>query len=341
MTELSTLIAGAGSALLHVLQLAPDDRVLVVTDQATKRIGEAFQAAAAWQGCATRLFLLPEAARPLRDIPPELAALLDDATVVVNAIEGRGEETPFRVAWLHRIEGLRRIRCGHSPGITEGMFEGGPLAVDYAQLRRTATRLVDDLAGALSARITAPGGTDLTVGLFGRDFRHDCGASVELMVNLPCGEAYCAPVETDADGLLVVDGAVSSLGPPPSPLRVHLRGGRIVRMSCEHAATLHEVGRLTGVDEQASVIGELGIGINPGARIVGRMLEDEKAVRTAHIAFGNNEDMPGGRNCSRTHNDFLIHQPTITVTYNDGRVATPVDGGVPRAGTVAAPPPFD
>jgi leucyl aminopeptidase (aminopeptidase T) len=68
----------------------------------------------------------------------------------------------------------------------------------------------------------------------------------------------------------------------------------------------------------ARVIGELGIGVNPKARITGNLLEDEKAGKTAHIAFGNNENMPGGKNNSKTHRDFLFHSPTLTVTYSDG-----------------------
>lgn len=72
------------------------------------------------------------------------------------------------------------------------------------------------------------------------------------------------------------------------------------------------------MDEMASMIGELGIGLNPNARLTGNLLEDEKAFRTVHIAFGNNQDMPGGKNSSKTHRDYLIKQPTLTVTYQDG-----------------------
>ena len=38
----------------------------------------------------------------------------------------------------------------------------------------------------------------------------------------------------------------------------------------------------------------------------------------AHIAFGNNQDFPGGQNKSKTHVDFLFLKPTISVTYLDG-----------------------
>ena len=43
------------------------------------------------------------------------------------------------------------------------------------------------------------------------------------------------------------------------------------------------------------------------------MLEDEKALRTAHVAFGDNQGFPGGRSTSGRHMDFLVHLPTISV----------------------------
>jgi leucyl aminopeptidase (aminopeptidase T) len=56
------------------------------------------------------------------------------------------------------------------------------------------------------------------------------------------------------------------------------------------------------------------MGLNPGARLVGRMLEDEKALRTAHVAFGSNQGFPGGQIRSGRHVDFLVHRPTVSVT---------------------------
>jgi len=61
--------------------------------------------------------------------------------------------------------------------------------------------------------------------------------------------------------------------------------------------------------------------------LTGIMLEDEKALRTAHIAFGNNEDMPGGRNCSCTHRDFLVKEPTFDVTFHDGSRRVLIEAG--------------
>ena len=81
---------------------------------------------------------------------------------------------------------------------------------------------------------------------------------------------------------------------------------------------MSKVRELTSLDEMASVIGELGVGLNPKARLTGNLLEDEKAGGTAHIAFGYNENMPFGKNNSKTHRDFLFYNPTFSVEYEDG-----------------------
>ena len=103
------------------------------------------------------------------------------------------------------------------------------------------------------------------------------------------------------------------------PVRIEVERGRIRRIEGGTPDLLRKLEELLGVDEEARIIGELGIGLNPGARITGNLLEDEKACRTAHLAFGYNLDMPGGRNGSKTHRDFLFHLPTLEVGYVDGR----------------------
>ncbi|MCK4971472.1 MAG: hypothetical protein KAS77_13130, partial [Thermoplasmata archaeon] len=80
------------------------------------------------------------------------------------------------------------------------------------------------------------------------------------------------------------------------------------------------------IDDEASVIGELGIGINPEARVTGNMLEDEKAVGTVHVAFGNNIEM-GGKNGSRTHRDFHVLKPTLSIEFQDGQTRDIIIGG--------------
>jgi leucyl aminopeptidase (aminopeptidase T) len=321
------MVATALDAMIHVLDLVPEDRVLVVTDAETALIGEAFHTAAAQHGCAVQTYLLPEAERPLVEVPPELSEILPGHSVVLNLIQARGAEVPFRIKWILEIVATKSIRMGHAPGITEAMMTGGPLQVDYATMADLAARLMRGFRDAKSAHITTTAGTDLVVDIQDRTFLTDVKATVKRGSNLPCGEVYCGPVETGADGVLVIDGTCAHLGQPSAPVRLTIAGGTVEQVECADTQMQAKVQGLMDVDPEARVIGELGIGINPSARLVNNMLEDEKAFRTAHIAFGNNSEFPGGQNNSQVHHDFLFHRPTLTVTYKDGSRQTLLENG--------------
>jgi aminopeptidase len=327
MSQMLKMIAAAKGALLHVMELEPEQRVLVVTDAATLRIGEAFRTAATEISCATEMFLLPEKERPLAEVPEDMREAAADKDAVLNMFQASSEETPFRIKWLNFLAAGKRIRVGHGPGITESMMTEGPMNVDYAQMRETARRLIEGFAGAASVHITTLAGTNLTLDITDRPFQGDVAITTRLAGNLPCGEVYCGPVEDGANGILVVDGTFADLRHLTAPLHISVEKGRITRMECQDPAILAKAQQITSVDEEASVIGELGIGINPGARLTGNMLEDEKAFRTGHIAFGANYEFPGGRNHSKTHHDFLFQRPTMVVSYKDGSQRTLIEEG--------------
>lgn len=316
----------AGRALRAVFGVQPGERLLVITDQGKRPIGEAFLAAGTDLGLTGESFVLPEADRPLREIPDSLRAALADRDLVVNAFQGIAAETPFRIQLINLIMTIAS-RLAHCPGIDEAMMTTGPMNVDYHRMQRQAEELMAALAGARSVRLRAPGGTDLELFIEERGFKTDVVVPPGAWGNLPAGEIWCGPEETRGSGILVCDGSVGDLGPVPAPLTLEIEAGRITRIACPDTGFAARVKELTDIDPEACVVGELGIGLNPGARVTGNMLEDEKAFETIHVAFGHNEDMPGGRNRSRTHRDFLVRRPTLVVTYAAGRTRGLIEEG--------------
>ena len=97
-------------------------------------------------------------------------------------------------------------------------------------------------------------------------------------------------------------------------MKLEVKDGKLVALESDDTELVEKIKELTSVDEMASVVGELGIGLNPKARLTGNLLEDEKAGKTA---FGNNTEMPNGKNDSKTHRDFLFYKPTFEVEYLD------------------------
>jgi leucyl aminopeptidase (aminopeptidase T) len=221
----------AARALRTLLQVGSGCTVLVVTDPPTRSIGQAFLEAARQLDAAATLYELP-AIRPILAVPPDLEALLESHRpavpdlVFLNILAGIAEEAPMRVALIERQTALGG-RVGHAPGIDAGMMTEGPMSADYAALAAAADALMGRFDQADSARLTAPGGTDLVLGIRGRAFQSDLAIRNGAMGNLPAGEIWCAPVEDDADGVIVCDGSIGGLGKVEQPLRLEVRRGRL------------------------------------------------------------------------------------------------------------------
>jgi leucyl aminopeptidase (aminopeptidase T) len=323
----SQMVSGAKNVLTNVLSVKPGENVLVVLDESKRKIGDAFSEGATALGASVNVYSLSDHSRPMTEIPSELMGIIKDYNVIINTFQSDSKETPFRVKLLYE-EISHSARVGHAPGITEDMMNKGPMNVDYREVVRLTQRALDAFHDATLVRITTRAGTDLRLDITGRDFETDVLIKKGAFGNLPAGEIWCGPIETSAEGVVVVDGTIGDLGHVKAPLRLTLKGGRLVGLECSDRKFADQVRELVSVDEMAGVIGELGIGTNPGARLVGNMLEDEKAGGTSHIALGNNMDMPGGKNNSETHRDFLFHKPTFVVRRADGTERTVMRDGV-------------
>jgi aminopeptidase len=319
MNDFEKMTISAQKAMIHVLKLDKEDDVLVITDKHTKREGEAFYTAAIDYGSTAYLYFLPENNRPLLEIPSELSALIERKTIVLNIFKGMAEETPFRVKLIDNILTTKSVRVGHCPGITKSMMIEGPMNINYSEMVIAANKLINSFKNAKQVHITAPGGTDIILCIEDRGFSTDTQLIDESHIaNLPCGEIWCGPVENKGNGLIVCDGSIGDIGNVSKPLKIFLEEGKIIKIESEDQKLVEDIEKLINIDEEARILGELGIGLNPGAKLTGNLLEDEKALKTAHIAFGNNEDMEGGQNKSKTHRDFLFNKPTMKVIFKDG-----------------------
>ena len=311
MNNHNKMFSAASAALEYLFKISESDNVLILTDAHSAAIADAFEKASIRNGCPVDFYKIENDQRPLQEIPPGLEKLLPGKTIVLNIIKAYPEEIAFRIKWIFKVEENKQIKMGHMPGITEEMMMNS-VNVDFGGMKMVADKLIETLENAAQLHITTIAGTDILLGVADRKFIDDVGVIPGEMINIPCGEIYCAPLETKANGRIVFDASIGDIGLLRHPLKVFVQKGRITNFESDDKELVKRITELTDIDEDAKVIGELGIGVNPGARITGNMLEDEKALGTAHIAFGNNEDFPGGgKNHSKIHRDFLFY-----ITHN-------------------------
>lgn len=252
------------------------------------------------------------------------------------------------------LHGKRTMRAVWTPGITLDMF-ARTVAIDYELLDARCRSLCRKYDGAESVRVTAPGGTDIVVPVGGRSALVDDGRFGEAGSggNIPAGEVFVSPVvgngfDFGCSGRIVFDGSITVNDGDillESPVYAEVRGGfvqeitggteaekllRTITAAEDSTVRLEAQGKLpAGKGEtyrrNARNIGELGIGLNPAARITGNMLEDEKAFKTCHFAIGANYD---GDAPALIHLDGVVRDPTITISRKDGSRLTVMEGGV-------------
>ena len=126
-----------------------------------------------------------------------------------------------------------------------------------------------------------------------------------------------APVEDSADGVLVVDKSFPGRL-VETPVRITFERGRAVSIEgsveAEELRQIIAEGEAKEHGEWCRVIGELGIGTHPTARLTGNLMTDEKVMGTIHVALGSNVHfMEGGRNPSPIHVDGVVGEPTLVV----------------------------
>jgi aminopeptidase len=315
---MNEMISAASGALEHLFKVSADDKILILTDIYTSTVADAFGQALVRWGCSLEIYLIKNNVRPLTEIPSALEKMLSGKTIVLDIIKAFPEEIAFRIKWIFKVKENKLAKLGHMPGINEEMMLNS-VNVDFAEMKSTAGKIINILSGAARLHITTEKGTDLMLGVQGRIFIEDIGVKTGEDCNLPCGEVYCAPLETKADGVIIFDASIGDIGVLDYPLKVYVKKGRIKKFESEDNELVKKINTLQNVDDDSMVVGELGIGVNPGARITGNMLEDEKALGTAHIAFGNNADFAGGgNNNSKIHRDYLFYRPTIEAAFPDG-----------------------
>jgi leucyl aminopeptidase (aminopeptidase T) len=281
------------------------ERVLVLWSAPQAAVAAAIAAAATARGARVQRTLF-DAAEEFAEPPAEVADSMKAADAVFAVTQGSVSHTAGR-----RAATAAGTRIASLAGITSAMFARA-VDVDYSVLTRDGDFLARMLTAAAEVHLTSESGTDLTISIVGRVGRNDDGdlRAPGAFGNLPAGEAYIAPCEDGASGLVVADGSLLESGLLREPVELRLRDGVLESASGAVGAALLRT--LDAAGPTGRRIAELGIGTNPAARIVGEVLEDEKVRGTVHVAFGASAGI-GGTNVAAVHVDAVIRQPTLEI----------------------------
>lgn len=197
--------------------------------------------------------------------------------------------------------------------------------IDYRELRNRHRKIIQSLGRAREIRVTTKKGTDLTLSIRGNSAISSGGNFSEPGTggNIPAGEVYIAPVEGTGEGRVVVDASSRSrmsTSVMRNPMVINISKGSISSIEGGKEARLLEESldwarKKATYPERVSKLCELGIGTNMNAKVIGATIIDEKAMGTAHVAFGSNHWF-GGTIKTIVHFDQVFWNPVI---YADGK----------------------
>lgn len=343
------LMKAAEVAVKEVLLVKKDEHVLIITnpEKEVYKIAQALYIANVNVGASATLMVQqrktsfdyaePSVINAIRAEPEVIISISaermgKDKEALANPYNGQGGATYSHI-FNYLLYEAKKIRAFWSPKVTLEMFTR-TVPIDYGAMRKRCARIAAKLKYRKEVHVKTELGTDVTIGIRGREPKIDDGnfGAPGRGGNLPAGEIYISPQLGASHGTIVFDGSITldETVVIKKPVKVEIENGFLTKIdggkeAKKLAAYLNfaekkpfEMMKKGELDKRkaeeysknARNIGELGIGTNPKAKIVGNVLEDEKVLGTVHFAIGSNYDHDAS---ALIHSDGIVKKPTITV----------------------------
>jgi leucyl aminopeptidase (aminopeptidase T) len=305
-------LRGAAVLVATCAGLRRGERAYVISDPVTREVGEYVARVAADTADRVRHDTIDGAATHGVEPPEAIARRIAGADVVFCLTRASMAHTQAR---KQATDGGTRFLS--LPDYSLELLASDSLRADFESLRPQAEALAARLSAGSTVSIRSGRGADLSLAISGRTANCCPGVCHERgsLASPPDAEVNIAPVEGSAQGVAWIDGSIPcpAIGLLAEPVGLAIREGRIV----EFTGPGGTVAQLKSIFHQAQtpqafLLAEFGIGLNPLARLSGRMLEDEGCAGTVHLGFGSNATI-GGRNRVAFHLDFVIRSPRVWI----------------------------
>ncbi len=293
----SLLKKSSQTVIRTCLDIRRADNVLIVCDPTTGEIGQSLHEAAIERTDRVLLIVMPKGRHHGDEPPTPVANLMRQQSVII---------APTRYSLTH-TKAIRQAlkdgaRVATMPGMNVEMFTKGGISADFTEIKRKISELSPVLRRRRIVNVKSKSGTDVTFEVNWREWKMDdngiCNRP-KMLTNLPAGKVFVLPRENSMNGTIVIDGSwESNLIDEPvtfiieEGLVVDVKGGAIAASIRQEFG---EAARRQNVKQRENVwtVAEFGFGMNPMARLLGNVLEDEKRLGTCYFAIGDNTSLGG------------------------------------------------
>ncbi len=249
--------------------------------------------------------------------PPPLREAMKASDVIIELAEKYLIHTE---AYHKALEKGSRNLC--LTGMDKGMLIRCIGNINYKEMVSFGDTLMEILSKGNRMEITTPGGTHLTSEIGGRPFFHNSG-----IIKNPGEQSFLggqiswAPIEESINGTMVFDGSVwppDELGLLKEPIVMTVKEGRVVKIDGGKEAVVFKRWFEGFDDPNMFMIAHFSYGFNPGARLTGKILEDERIFGGVEIGLGSQRPRFKGKvGRAKAHTDGIMLNPTVIL---DGEI---------------------
>lgn len=306
-----TIDQGARIIVERWCQARQDDVIHFVTDETKVREVTALSNAAENCGAVPKVTMLPKGAIQSGDQIEEMRQIMSYANIIVGCPTFSFITTDAVSYAVHH--GARFLSLPLATNHGGSLLEEEFINMDPQVAARMGKPLQKVLTREDTILVTAPSGTELRFSIKGRRAGLFNGMATRLGTWASASfEVYISPIETESEGVLILDGSMGYIGLTDHPLEIRLEKGYIKDIGPGPDGDRLRAYLESFHDAEMYCAAEFGIGLNQISRCRGTSyIEDESTYGTFHIGFGRNLAL-GGDHDALGHFDLVTHRPTIT-----------------------------
>jgi leucyl aminopeptidase (aminopeptidase T) len=263
--------------------------VITADTESDRRAVDALATAAFTVGAKPMVVWMPsplgvgKAADPMLPLEPLTAALkATDAWVEFNN-KYLLYSTPFEIAEREN----KRLRYMNLSGMNVDMLVRTIGRVNMQALGEFQGRLTDMVRAAEKIRLTSPAGEDVEMEFDPKaPVVNDVGFADTPGPHFLSGQ-LTAGYSSSVDGVIVFDGSVvPPIGLLKNPVKLHIANGRVEKIEGESEALALEAWLRGFNDPNMFRVAHLSFGLNPGAKLTGNIVEDERVWGSTEWGIG-------------------------------------------------------
>ena len=290
------------------------ENVLIVCDPTTAEIGQSLHIATQKRSERVLLIVMPRSRHHGEEPPSPVAALMRQQQVVIAA-------TKYSLTHTRAVRQALKdgARVATMPGMTFELYTEGGMTSDFQEVKRRISNIANFLRRRRIINVKSESGTDVTFEVNWRDWKLDDNGICNrprMLTNLPAGKVFILPKEGTMNGTIVIDGSWDSTL-IDEPVEFVVEDGTVIDVKGGSlAATIRqsygEVAKKLKAKDRESVwtVAEFGFGMNPNARLVGNVLEDEKRMGSCYFSIGDNSGLGGSSNAG-IHISGVLAEPSV------------------------------